>query len=1465
MIASFLMVFSLTTPAFAVSESANDLHRSANDSRLQVQEKMPDRLMSDFGDDDEHVTFLVKFTEKAEVKKAAEEAGDKASLSSLSGSETKLLKRSAILSELKTTSFESQKSVEAFLEEQMEAGLVTDYRSYNIVNGMSVTATKEVAEKIAAFDEVEKLLKNETRELHTTTVTDEEAPASNLENVEWNVERIHAPDAWAMGIDGSGTVVASLDTGVQWDHPALKEKYRGYDEATGEVDHEFSFFDATAAGLEEPYDDHGHGTHVTGTMVGSEPDGSNQVGVAPGAEWIAAKVFDGGGSTTDAILLAAADWMLEPGGRVDLAPDVVNNSWGGGPGLDEWYLEAVENWREYGIFPEFSAGNTTFTNPGGPGSVAVPANYPVSFATGATDSDDMIANFSLRGPSPYGEIKPDISAPGVNIRSAVPGSGYEGGWNGTSMSGPAVAAVAAMLRQVNANITVDEMEQILIDTAIERTDSEYPESPNHGYGHGIVNAGDAVSSILDGLGTLEGQVTQDGVDDEAPVFSHESLEETYVTLDLNVSIEASDNVSVTNVEVNYQVDGSDMKTATAERVSGDYLDGVYEATIPGEDINGDVLTYTITVNDFGNNEVVSDPYTVDIKEGISPGYSEDFATDPQWQSFGEENSWEWGEPTSGPEEAMSGDNVYATNLSGNYENKMDATLVIPPVTVPEGGAYLQMDHWYDLEIFSSGSAYDFGYVVVSSDMENWTKLSTYKGLSDGWETDEIDLSEYSGQTIFVGFNATSDFSGTYAGWYIDNVSLSDEPTETGDSGSDVHLGVMDDHSGSAINMPSVLASPSLEKDDKQLKKEEKQKEKEKKKKEKEKKKEEKKKEKEKKKKDKDKEKEKEEQVVVPAELPLGATVNVLESGRTVNTNPADGTYTLMHPTGDYTVEASAYGFESESTSVTIQDEETTTANFTLSEITQGEIAGTVTDEKSGEGIAGAKVLLVEDANVEPVETDEDGNFSITAYEGTYTLKVMARDYHGIELEVTVEEGTVEVSVELEPYYTYPGGEIGYDDGVAENARAFYDAGNGWGVKMSLPEGKDSAIVTDGVFKFWDDEFPSPGGVEFQVEVWDATGTDGMPGEKIAGPIDAEALRDKDDWTVVDLSEHNIVVEGDFYMVYIQTNVSDFAPGMATDETGPNAERSYQYVGGAWSPSPLAEGNYMIRSRVSYEVVAPVITTPEEDGITNEEELTIEGEASPTTDAQLFNNGEEVDTVAVDEDGQFHFTTTLTEGANEFTVVSMLNGSSVGESDPVTMTLDTIAPELTIDNPTKGEKSNRETVTVEGTVLDENLDYVEINGQKADVDGEDYSKRILLDNGVNVIEVTAVDLAGNTTTETVTIDVKFDAPEISNLTPEEDVYLTTGKSVKIEFESEPGLNATFVVHMPLTDVNGSPTLDSNATELPMMETSEGTYVGYWTVPNNAYADGAKIEVKVRDSYGNVTTEVAEGDLFINLEE
>lgn len=1691
------MIFSLLTPGLTFAETRGETSLSLNESSASVEAKVNDRLQDQL-EQEEKVTFLIKFKEKTDTMKVAEEAKANAQKANLSAMAQEHAQRSAVISALKQTAMESQHDVLTYLEEAKESGQAEDIRSYHIVNGIAVTATKEVAKKIAAFTEVEKLLPNEQRDLIKTIETVADVPQSDNEEVEWNVERVGAPAVWGLGIDGQGTVVASIDTGVDWEHPALKEKYRGYDPVTGDVDHTYSFYDPVN-GEEEPYDDDSHGTHVTGTMVGSEEDGSNKVGVAPGAEWISVQAFTPSGAY-DTDLLAAAEWILAPGGDATKAPDVVNNSWGGGPGLDEWYRDAVTAWRAAEIFPAFAAGNTTLTNPGGPGSVAVPANYPESFATGSTNSSDNKSSFSLEGPSPYDEIKPDIAAPGEGIRSSVPGGGY-GGKSGTSMASPAVAGVVALLKSANAGLDVDTTEEILMEMADSEagTDSSFPESPNNGYGHGIVDAYAGVSSVVSGLGTIEGHVTMDGEDTEPPTFEHEAPEETYSHLDLDLSIQVSDNISVTSVELHF----GDQVVET-QRISGDYRSGDYQVTVPGEAIEEGTFVYHWVINDFGNNEVSSEEYRINVEPGITTGYSEDFeAADPiGWEITGENSAWEWGAPTSGPEEAFSGENVYATNLAGNYNSNMDATLIMPPVDMPEDGeAYLQFKSWHNFEQGSStGTNYDYGHLVVSTDLEEWTVLSEFYGEQEYWSNIEVDLRDYLGERIYIGYHTYSDLSVTRAGWYIDDVALTDEsqyaddstpptfehdpPLETyegmplslsievyddlliGDAtlnyldGHDewqdiettlevdneshgfftvvvpsdvitgdqftykwtisdyagntvetpeytvaindpVTVGYFEDFEGDAAgwtvfgenvvwekgkpasgpeeavsgeqvyatnlegdypsNMRATLLMPAvhvpegesylqfkswhhfeqsslgtnwdygyvristdmeewtnlqlfegteewqdaeidlsayagetvyigfyaysdgsvtrpgwyiddvalsdtmlgdvptnmtpklMEKNMPQKSKEEIAKEKA----------------------EKlgaghkqlgiqsvdslnDSEKKKEEPEVQPSALPLGAQVSVLETGRSTNTNPQDGSYTLMHAAGTFTVMAEAYGFASEEQTVDFEADESVTANFVLDELPEGTVSGKVVNERTGEPIEGATLLLSEDANIEPVTTDEDGHYSLTGYEGTYTLKIVAKDYHSKDVEIELS-GEVDLDIELEPFYTVPGGEIYYDDGTAENARAYYDAGNKWAVKMSLPEGKDTAIVTDGVFQFHDTDWPIPGDTPFAVEVWSA-GNDGMPDEKLAGPIEAEAIRDLDEWTVVDLRNESIQVDGDFYMVYVQTQANPNVPGLATDESSPNAERSYQEVGGAWSQSPASEGNYMIRARVDYAVEKPVITSPEDGLVTNEAHVTVEGTASPETSIKVLNNGEEVGSVDIVDDGSFAIDAELTEGANELTAVTYVNGEEATESDPMTVILDTIAPDLTIDNPKEGDKTNRETATVEGTVNDDNLTSVTINGEETSVTDGEFSKRILLDEGENVIDVTATDEAGNMTTETVTISAKYTAPEISNLTPDEDITVSTGETVKIEFESEPGLKASFVVHMPLTDFGLN-----NALELPMLETSEGTYVGNWTIPSNAYADGAVIEVIVKDGYGNETRQKADGKLFINLEE
>ncbi|MCY7571545.1 S8 family serine peptidase [Bacillus pumilus] len=1151
---SLLVIGTLTMTSFGTVQatSTSTSYQEEAVSSKTTKAKISSRLMKQFQQDDQ-VTFLIKMKEQTNTQKVAKEAVSKAEKQKLTAAKTQYTKRSAVVSELRATSEETQEALLTYLQKEHKKKQVKEIHSYYIVNGLAVTGTKEIMEKVAAFPEVDQVLPNETRQIHRPVdlKTKQKKQMKAVDGVEWNISQVHAPEAWALGYDGTGTVVASIDTGVEWDHPALKEKYRGFDPAhPNKPTHEFNWYDATT-GSEAPYDDLEHGTHVTGTMVGSEPDGKNQIGVAPGAKWIAVKAFseDGG---TDADLLDAGEWILAPKDEAgnphpEQAPDVVNNSWGGGPGLDDWYKDVVNAWRAADIFPEFSAGNTDLFNPGGEGSIANPANYQEVFATGATDQDNKLGSFSLQGPSPYGVMKPDIAAPGVNIRSSIPGKGYEDGWNGTSMAGPHVSAVVALLRQVQSDLSVEEIEQILINTAKPLTDQQFPESPNNGYGAGLVDAREAITVLTDGIGMIEGQVT------------------------------------------NEDVHLDDMK--------------ITDQVLPQKD------------------------------KAVHP--------------------------------------------------------LKKPANIKE------------------------------------------------------------------------------------------------------------------MKKEKNLAASSIK------------------------------------------------------ALPMKAEISVLESGKSTYTDEATGRYQLPHSAGEFTVKAEAYGFESRTQTVHISSNETAEANFALQPLKKRTISGTIANETTGEKIKDATVYLVEDAKIKPVKTNESGEFSLKALSGVYTVKVFAKGFKGYSFTADVTEKPVEKAIQLEPFIGFAG-EIGYDDGTAENARAFYDPGNGWAVKFSLEKGKKQAQLTGGLFRFWSSEWPAPGGNEFAVEVYDASGKNGAPGKKMAGPLKAKALRNGE-WTKVDLEDQAITVDGDFYLVYIQTKKNTESPGLATDEDGPNAERSWQLTSGAFSPSPKEEGNYMIRALVDYEADVPEITSPKTGVITNKDELEIEGKASPGLDVAIYQNDEEIAKVKTDQSGAFKEKVTVSSGEHVFTAATVTDKGATKRSKPVKVIIDQTAPVLTIDTPKKGEKTNKESLTVEGKVTDDHLDQVTVNGKKATIKGGKYSARILLENGKNTIKVTAKDAAGNKTTKKINIDVQYEAPEISKLTPAENVYLASGESVKISFHSREKLDATFVIHMPLTNARSKL---QNTTELPLREVSSGTYEGYWTATSTAKAKGAVIEVIVRDDYGNITRQKASGTLNIN---
>lgn len=1416
LLTAILMLPMLLQPNMNAVAATKGASTSAKDALQTPEQKVSKSLTKQFEAEDK-VTFLIKMKEQVDTAKVAKETEKQAKLQKATPAKTKSLKRNTLVSELKATAKETQAELLAFLEDQVKAGNAKDIQSFFVVNGIAVTATKEVMEKAASFMEVEIILPNETRQLFVPEKssgagTAVQEPAATTTGIEWNIDRVGAPRVWEMGIDGSGTVIGSIDTGVQWDHPALKEKYRGYNAATGQVDNTFSWFDAVR-GQATPYDDQGHGTHTMGTMVGADPSGQNIIGVAPGAKWIAVKAFTAAGGT-DADLIEAGQWMINPGGDPDKAPDVINNSWGGGPGLDEWYRPMVQAWVAAEIFPEFSAGNTTLSNPGGPGSVANPANYPESFATGATDINNKLGSFSLLGPSPYGEIKPEIAAPGVNIRSSVPGSSYEGGWNGTSMAGPHVSAAVALLKQANASLTVADLEQILQTTAIPLTDGTYPTSPNNGYGSGLLNVYDAVSSVVSGLGKLKGQVTKEGDDSEAPVLTHSQPATVFAGMPLTLEASAADNISVTEVSLQYQKQDGTWADAAVERTAGDYKNGTYRAAIPGADIAVGNLVYKWKAVDFGGNEAVSE-HTVTVAPGITVGYVADFETNPVgWTSYGALNSWQWGVPTNGPGAAFSGEKVYATNLTGNYDSRANANLQMPPVDLPEGNSYLQFKQWYELE-----RNYDYGHVFVSTDGVIWVQKLRVNNLSNGWIDGEVNLSEYAGQRIYIAFNLTTDGSVVKQGWYLDDVKLTDTPLPApAFLEKEVPEEAADSLKKEQVNPDKItVVKPEADKA------------------------------------------EAVDQAAAPMALPMQAQVTVLESGRSVTTNPANGSYEMTHAAGTYTVKAEAYGFAPQTTSVTIDNDSTATANFTLHELAKGTVSGTITNQATGLPVAGATVYLVEDAKIAPVTTDENGQFSITGYEGEYTLKVVAPHYYSQETTIELA-GTIQQNITLKPFIGYSG-EIGYDDGTAENARAFYDAGNGWAVKMSLAAGQKKALVTGGLFRFWTNEWPVPGGTDFKVAVYDASGPDGAPGKKLAGPYDATALRNGQ-WTHVDLSSQGIMVEGDFYMVYIQADINTKSPGLATDEDGTNAKRSWQLVSGGWSPSPEDEGNYMIRAVVDYEVTAPTITAPVDGTFTNSETVTVTGEVAPTTKVHIFNKGSEVAVADAQDNGTYAVDVKLAAGENQLTAKASTQQGMTDASEPVTVIYDAVAPELTIGAPADGSKLTTETVTVSGTVADDHLNFVLVNGTTAKVQDGKYSARIMLEEGANQISVVAKDKAGNTTEKSVTVNVDYTAPLIQNVKPDADKELKKGESVKIEFSSEPGVKASFTIQMPLTQLSGVQLQVSNATELPMMEVSPGNYVGYYTATKDMKAAGAVVEVKAVDDFGNASRQTADGKLYIN---
>lgn len=388
-----------------------------------------------------------------------------------------------------------------------------------VANAVAARLTVAELADIAARPEVARV--ESDRPFRVALPKPEPPDGARPKAVEGNVIRVRAPEAWALGFRGQGVVVGAQDTGYQWDHPAVRARYRGWNGTT--ATHDRNWFDGVRAeinaatnpcgvAISAPCDDNNHGTHTLGTVLGDD-GGANQIGVAPQAQWIGCRNMD----TTvgrPSSYLACFQFFLAPtdvqGNNPDpaLAPDIITNSWGC-PGIEECipstFDTALAAVRAAGILNVVAAGNGSPTC----GSIADPPGISADvFTIGATNNADALASFSLIGPITVdgsNRLKPDVVAPGVSVFSALRNNGY-GPMSGTSMATPAVAGVAALVMSANPSLRGDPaaVEAILKDTAMRLNPAAAncgtfiaTDIPNHRFGWGRVDALAAVQRALE--------------------------------------------------------------------------------------------------------------------------------------------------------------------------------------------------------------------------------------------------------------------------------------------------------------------------------------------------------------------------------------------------------------------------------------------------------------------------------------------------------------------------------------------------------------------------------------------------------------------------------------------------------------------------------------------------------------------------------------------------------------------------------------------------------------------------------------------------------------------------------------------------------------------------------------------------------------------------------------------------------
>lgn len=376
-------------------------------------------------------------------------------------------RRRKIVDALKTKTRESLRTVSPLLAEKKAV-----HKDLWIINGISLKVDAAMVASLRA----EPMVAGITLDAEVQgPVVSFGSPAQ----AEWNLSMVQATDLWNMGLYGDNVVVASMDTGVDMNHPDLKDSWRG---GTN------SWYDPYAEHA-TPHDANGHGTMVMGIINGGG-NGGTSIGMAPNAKWIGVKIFKDNGYASLSAIHQGFQWLLDPDGdpATDDAPHVVNSSWGLGNinGCSTEFTSDLQVLNDAGITAVFASGNY---GPNQYTSIS-PSNDPVSVPVGALDYTGSIAGFSSRGPSACdGSIYPLIAAPGADIRTAdlTYGGAIPQSYSivsGTSFAAAHVSGALALLSGAFPSAGRDELVSALLTSA---QDLDVTGADN-AYGAGLLQA-----------------------------------------------------------------------------------------------------------------------------------------------------------------------------------------------------------------------------------------------------------------------------------------------------------------------------------------------------------------------------------------------------------------------------------------------------------------------------------------------------------------------------------------------------------------------------------------------------------------------------------------------------------------------------------------------------------------------------------------------------------------------------------------------------------------------------------------------------------------------------------------------------------------------------------------------------------------------------------------------------------------